>query len=446
MNETATRPARRSARLAALLLVAFLRGHAFADGAAAPDEDEGGIVEEVTAGVEELGDDVRDQYEWLRRRRTFTIEEVPYGATGLPLVFYTPSSGLTYGGWVQLANYKRPPYKYRVMVQWWLTTEGKRNHFIRGEIPTFWGTPFSLRVLMRDVNRVSANFFGLGNDSVRDTDITDENEYYYQYRLEEQRTAFDVEGEFPGGQIGAFYGLRFNRGLPTRRRADEDSYVFDHADEVDRPIDPYDRDDGRWRNFVAVGVLGDTRDDKEFTTEGTLADASVQWAPSILGSDYDYTRLTVIGRKYWRLVPRHDPHTYVIFARVIAETIWGDAPFYALTEVGGAIRGKSGGGTGSLRGYSSRRFADRTKVLANAEVRRFLKRRRIRRQNLETQVILFGDYGRVAPSLSKWRPDDAHTSGGAGVLVNWNAQLTLRLDWAVSPEGDAVLFTFGQIF
>ncbi|MFH1568921.1 MAG: hypothetical protein ABIL09_13060, partial [Gemmatimonadota bacterium] len=149
---------------------------------------------------------------------------------------------------------------------------------------------------------------------------------------------------------------------------------------------------------------------------------------------------------YWRFVPPLDRSTYVVFGRVIAETIWGDAPFYALTEVGGAIRGESGGSSRTLRGYASRRYADRTKVLTNMELRRFLKPREIRGQNLETQAVVFADLGRVSPSLSQWRPSDLHASGGVGVLVNWNAQLSLRLDLASSPEGDAVLLSFGQVF
>ncbi len=360
-------------------------------------DSESGIVDGVTAGVEELSGDVRKQYDWLRKRRTFSIEGVPYGATGLPLVFYTPSSGLTYGGWVQLANYESRPYRYRVMVQWLLTTQGTRDHFISGEIPTIWGTPFSLRVLMRDVNSVNTNFFGLGNTSKRDAKAIDKNHYYYVYRLEEQRTAFDFEGELFEGQIGAFFWLRFNRGLPTQRFAAKGSYVFDISHTGGRPIDPYDRD-ARWSNFFAVGLLHDTRDDREFTTEETLADASVQWTPSFVGSDYDYARLTLIGRKYWRFVPKFDPGTYVIFARMIVETIWGDAPFYAMTEVGGAIRGTSVGSNEALRGFESRRFADKAKVLTNTELRRFLPSWKIKGQNLETQAILFADFGRVSPS------------------------------------------------
>ena len=411
------------------------------------DEEGGSIVDGVADGVEELTGDVREKYDWLRKRRTFSIEGVPYGATGLPLLFYTPSSGLTYGGWVQLANYESRPYRYRVMVQFLLTTQGRRDHSIRGELPTLWGTPFSLRVLMRDVNSVNTNFFGLGNRSERDTKIIESNEYYYIYRLEEQRTAFDFEGELFKGQIGAFFGLRFNRGLPTQRDALKKSYVFDYAasSNLDRPIDGGDLNE-QWSNFVAVGLLHDTRDDKEFTTEGTLADASVQWTPSFFGSDQDYTRLTLIGRKYWRFVPDFDPQTYVVFARMIVETIWGDAPFYALTEVGGAIRGTSVGSNEALRGYQSRRFADKAKVLTNAELRRFLPSWKIRGQNLTTQAILFADFGRVSESLSKWRPSDPHLSGGVGVLMNWNAQMTLRLDMAMSPEGSAVIFSFGQVF
>ncbi len=71
---------------------------------------------EATDELEQAAREARDRakrgYEHLSRRRTFDIEGVPYGATGLPIVLFTPSSGLHYGGWLEVANYGRDPYVY----------------------------------------------------------------------------------------------------------------------------------------------------------------------------------------------------------------------------------------------------------------------------------------------------------------------------------------------
>ncbi len=64
----------------------------------------------------------------------------------------------------------------------------------------------------------------------------------------------------------------------------------------------------------------------------------------------------------------------------------------------GAIRSAWVGSKEALRGFESRRFADKAKVLTNTELRRFLPSWKIKGQNLETQAILFADFGRVSPS------------------------------------------------
>ena len=146
---------------------------------------------DATESLEQAARDARDRakrgYQHLSRRRTFNIDGVPYGATGLPIAFFTPSSDLHYGGWLEVANYGREPYTYRANVQWYLTTKGKRNHHMRLEFPSPFGFPINARVLTRDLKNTGASFFGIGNDSQISHDKIDREPDYYRYLLEQQQ-------------------------------------------------------------------------------------------------------------------------------------------------------------------------------------------------------------------------------------------------------------------
>jgi outer membrane protein assembly factor BamA len=391
-----------------------------------PGEMVSGSIESVEEGVD-----------WVQRRRTFTMNDVPYGLTGLPILFYTPKSGFHYGGWIEVANYSKRPYQYRVNIQWWLSTLGMRNHHIRLEFPRIWVLPISLRFLTQDLKHTGANFFGIGNK----TEINDRHvrKYpdYYRYLLEQQRSGIDIEAHIYG-PITFFTGVRFNRGVPTRmdQTQSEDSYYVWSSTDAEAP--------GRragWANFSVTGLLIDRRDDQELPTKGTLSELSYQRSDEHIGSDYVSSRYTLLHAHYYKLDQK-----YVLLNRVVAETMTGEAPFYELTEIGGSIRSFEVGGSAVLRGFEDRRFADKSKFLWTTELRRSFPRLTIKAQYLQTLAIAFFDFGRVAPSLKDLTPSDMHYSGGVGLRATWNSQLSVRLDYAASKEGDRVYLRFGNLF
>jgi hypothetical protein len=382
--------------------------------------------------------DAEEGLDWLQRRRTFTMNQVPYGLTGLPIIFYTPSSGLHYGGWVEVADYSARPYRYRINVQWWLSTLGKRDHHIRFESPEVFGLPFSIRLMTQDLKDIGAAYYGVGNDTKMNQDSLAINRDYYRYQLEQQKTGLDIEARL-GGSVALFAGARFKRGAPTRvNEARSDYLVF--------------RDprlpglEAGWTNFLVAGILFDTRDDQELPTKGILAELSVQKAYKSLGTDYPYRRITFIYSHYIRLHPTRRSFRYVLLVRTLFENLEGEIPFYEETEVGGSIRGFEVGGNTTMRGYESRRFADKQKVLLTIEMRRVFRERSISGQYLQTQGIAFVDLGRVGSRLSDLTPAGVHPSIGVGSRLVWNSQLSLRLDFALSPEGHRFLLTFGNLF
>ena len=404
------------------------------------------VAADATEGLEQAARDARDRakkgYEHLSRRRTFDIEGVPYGATGLPIAFFTPSSGLHYGGWLEVANYGREPYTYRANVQWYLTTKGKRNHHMRLEFPKPFGFPVNARILTRDLKSTGANFFGIGNGTEISDALTDREPDYYRYLLEQQQSAIDLEFARLEPMV-IFGGVRFYRSVPSR--IDEEKadayYVFNLKD------GQVPGRSGGWANFLLAGVMYDSRDDQEMPTAGMLSEASLQMGGALLGADYGYRRTTLINTHYWQARWPADASQYVLVTRVVFESLSDAAPFYELTEVGGSIRGIEVGGGSFMRGYRSRRFADRQKMLYSGELRRTFKSVQWRGHFFETQGMLYVDAGRVASRVADVvDPTGLHASGGIGCRTTWNSQLSIRSDIAVSPEGQVFLLSFGNLF
>ena len=388
--------------------------------------------------VEAIERNVLQGVDWVQRRRTFTMNGIPYGVTGMPIVFYSLNSGFHYGGWLEVADYSSRPYRYRVNFQWWLSTGGKRDHHIRVEIPGLLSERFAFRFLTQDRKDIGANFFGTGNDTRIEQGEIDQEPDYYVYHLEQQRTSLDFETNITGPLV-FFAGARFNRGLPSRvQESKGDAYfVFNNG---------FVGLDAGWSNFLAAGFIFDTRDDQELTTSGFLSEFSAQKSFSWLGTDYEFTRLTLIHTHYLPMRLPIDRGRYVWVNRVLCEELSGSVPFYELTEIGGSIRSFKIGGVASFRGYESRRFADKRKLIITSEMRRFFRPFRVRGQYIQTQAILFCDFGRVATDFCDLFSSTYHYGAGAGVQATWNSQLTLRFDAAFSPEGHRMYLEFGDMF
>lgn len=392
-------------------------------------------VERVVQSVQQGGEDAVD---WVNRRHTFTMNGQPYGFTALPIIFYTPNSGFHYGGWAEITNYAIRPYRYRINTQWWLSTLGKRNHHIRMDIPELWGSRFNLRVVTQDLKDIGASYFGIGNGTRIDKEAERRESNFYRYKLEQQRTALDLEAEL-WGPFTVFSGVRFQRSSPSRVDETKSDYlVFSDP----KPLGLA----AGWSNPLSAGLLVDTRDDQEFPTSGFLAELSGQEAFSWMNPDYVYRRVTIAYTQYRTLAVHNLRPRTILVLRGLFENLEGEVPFYELTEVGGSVRGFDLAGNTMMRGYESRRFADKQKILLSAELRRVLKDQTLWGHFFQSQGIVFADAGRVANKLKELNPVGLHPSGGVGARLTWNAQLSLRTDFALSPEGHKILISFGSLF
>jgi outer membrane protein assembly factor BamA len=405
------------------------------------------LTPEVRArkAIKQLGDEIERNARWVSRRRSFTMDGVPYGLTGVPVLYYSITSGINYGGWIEVADYLQRPYRYRVNVRWWLSTRGKRKNQLRTSIPNIGGDRVSVRFMTQDRRDIGTQFFGIGNDTEIKADQVALNPDFYTYHLEQQRTGIDVEYRVVGN-LEVFGGLRFNRGLVSRAneaRDNKDYFVF-------KDIGTDDELAGigtGWSHFMVYGLIRDTRDEQEVPTSGDYFELAFLRPLKFMQPDHDFTRTTAIYTRYFSFRPSIIDHgKYLLIGRVVLEKLDGEFPFYEATEVGGSVHGDNIGEAAKIRGFESRRFADRAKILCTVELRRFIAARRIRRQFIQAQVIGFTDFGRVAPKIRDLEFKDYHYGGGTGIKFTWNSQLSLRTDIAFSREGWQWYLDMGHIF
>ena len=394
------------------------------------------VMVDPLAATEQTVDAVR----WLARRRQFVLGETPYGFTGLPIVYYSPGTGWNYGARLQIADYDRRPYRYKLSVHWIKSTEGKRISYLRFRVPHIAGTGFGVSLTASTKRDIRARYYGLSNESENNQDLTDPghpdfvDEDYYHYVLEEPQLIVNLLRHLYG-PLTVSLGFGLERTDVDGRG--ERSYYLD-AGTPDGVVDGI-------TGFVGFSLRWDTRDDPSIPRRGLFLEWSYENSRnsllSLLFEQIDFQRYTFTDARYYPVSRRLN-----IAHRTIVESLKGTVPLYAYGEIGGSRRIKGLGGSDTLRGFDRQRFTDNVRVLTNTEARYHLGHRTAFKQHLELLAILFADSGQVAPGFSELRPFDTHLSAGLGLRTYWNEDFVLRTDIGVSSEQIHTTFKYRNIF
>ncbi|MEW6752654.1 MAG: BamA/TamA family outer membrane protein [Candidatus Latescibacterota bacterium] len=373
-------------------------------------------------------DQTLEAVRWLAKRRQFTLDGVPYSITGLPIFYYSRSTGWNYGARIQWADYRRLPYRYKVTLHSLHSTANRSDAFFRIRVPRISGTGFGVEVLLRDRRDIRVRYYGRGNDSRYVAAYTNprsprfRDEDYYMYVLREPRLAVSLLRHLWGPfNTAALLGLESADVSPRGSQ----SYYVDEGT-------PDGVKDGV-TGFVGLSLSWDTRDDDVIPMRGTLHEWSYETSRnSVLAlffEEIDYRRYTITDARYLPLTPRLN-----LAHRTIFEVLSGTVPLYAYGELGSMRPIKGLGGGDSLRGYDTQRFTDNVRFLTNTELRYHLRSMRLYRQYLELHGAVFVDTGRVWPDVDALTPTGLHASGGFGLRIYWNADFVIQLSVALSPE------------
>ncbi len=179
---------------------------------------------------------------------------------------------------------------------------------------------------------------------------------------------------------------------------------------------------------VGVSLVRDTRSNTVFPRSGGYHQARAIVYAGALGSEYDYSSVTVDLRKYVSPVSGH-----VLALRALGKAVAGTAPFDVLPQLGG---------DGLLRGYFGGRFRDQDLLAFQAEYRvpvwwRF-------------GTVGFVSAGQVAPRLSSFELNGFKPAAGLGlrILLSPEEGLNIRADygWGFNVGSSGFYLSIGEAF
>lgn len=399
------------------------------------------------------------------------------GFAGLPLLNFDSDAGVGYG--VKVAGYdygeNQKPFKYQLSVQIFMTTRNAMYHEIHFDAPKFKNSGWRIDGSLKLDRVLFSNYYGLGNSAIvnyptdadlgegvpatcADGDAACEAErqerisrlykYYTSFDKWEPKFILNLRGDL-NGPFKLFSGLIAKYTFINPHNADT---IKQYADIT---VDPtwssylidnnYDElgDKGGFVGYVQGGLIADTRDADASPGKGIFSEASLRLGtfasadPAEAGTYTPvFAGLNVTTRHYLTILP------YTVFAsRVMADMVFGDAPFFELNQVGGSRDYSAIGGSTSARGITSNRFTGRIKLNFSPELRFTPVEFYIAgSQKINLGLVAFSDMGRVWQDFA---PEgnflDFHVSAGGGLRIAWNDNFLIRADYGKSlTDVDAV--------
>lgn len=337
--------------------------------------------------------------------------------TGFPYVFSTPEAGFAIGAGGIVTFYTSPDDTVlrpsKVAPSGWYSLN---NQYKISLIPQVYLDENRWQLsLPADYGRFTDRYWGIGNLTGEFPDDTTPGAPNERYRMSSLNVKLDIQ--FPTGL------LQSTRGGLVLEHNDTRILVVQTNPLIDSTLTGY-------RGGQALGagltMVWDTRNQTFFPNRGWLYQAKAVAYPLVFSADYQYVRLEGDLRQY---LGRPDQ---VLALQLYGNFIFGPAPFYALSALGGGSR---------MRGYFLGRYRDRHYVTAQAEYRRMLWWR--------LGVVAFAGVGDVFGSEeSEFRIRNLKWSVGGGLRFVFNRaeRVNLRMDVGFGRQTSGVYFQLEEAF
>jgi outer membrane protein assembly factor BamA len=199
---------------------------------------------------------------------------------------------------------------------------------------------------------------------------------------------------------------------------------------------------------LEASLQWDSRDDEIVPQRGKHHTLSVRASPGhFFDSPYAFAGINFSWRQFVPLWRNH----LVLAARLVADILVGEPPFFALAE---SADGYALGGGNGVRGLPAQRYYGKTKTYGNLELRARVLTRQALDQRLRLALVAFADGGRLWATVPGAHPElDGTGAGikyglGGGVRLQWGETFLLRGDVAWSPDAHPVAcyFNVGHAF
>ncbi len=345
---------------------------------------------------------------------------------GFPIVNYNSDNGLGLGLGVAMFDYGDgvKPYRHAFYLSGFITTKWVQNHAIDWYAPKLGGSLLDWRLKLQFRRQIDTHYFGLGNTTRFDRGLSDPgserfvSRRYYQF-IHTTPTAL-LQLRYP--LVGALslltgYGFRY-----TWQESYEDSLL--------REQKPYGWGGSRGSQLIA-GLVFDTRDRVTDTRSGHWIELLTRTNLRYLGATSDFFGVTLADHHYFNPVG-----DLVLANRILLDVLVGDVPLAELPMFGDSAGTDGLGGAWSLRGFATRRFVGKVKLVVNPEVRYRFLTWHWWGQRFDLGGVAFFDFGRVWKDLGTDGPwGRVHWAGGGGLRLVWNENFLARFEVGGSIEG-----------
>jgi hypothetical protein len=281
---------------------------------------------------------------------------------------------------------------------------------------------------------------------------------FYKYDRKLFRAKIDLQGNISGDRFRWIGGLNFQNFAIKSVNLDKLNDGKDDEDVLPDVKGLYEKyqDWGILKNeevnggFVPTfkaGLVYDNRDNRANPMKGVWSEAVFELSPKIFGSESSFSKLCLIHRQYFTLIPKDLSFAYRLGYQT---TLSGDVPFYYTSQMTTSIltgaMSEGMGGSKTLRGVRRNRVIGDGIMYGNAEMRWKFARFNLINNNFYLGMNVFGDFGMVTQKVKfevptaaqiNGNPDDyfnpgaekMHFSYGAGVRIAMNENFIIAIDY-----------------
>lgn len=340
---------------------------------------------------------------------------------------YNSDDGIFLGGGalIQTHAFRKDPYaaRHRITAKRALRTSSfsiKYDGILNEEVGPF-DLQLGAEILAPDF---VSNYFGQGNE----TELSAEDYSFYDYKIDNVNLSAGIAEDLENLVfLNADIGYKYFKPLSTT-----DNFV-------DSPQSNLTEDDFKQHHYgsLGVGLRVSTVDDEMIPHYGVYFKASTELNVGLNNRSETFNHLSSTMKVYYTL----ENITTTIASRVGFNTNIGNYNFFQANTIGGQ---KVFSGDGNLRGYARKRFAGRTSVYHNTELRTKLGDFSSYLFPAKFGVTAFFDQGRVWATNERSRL--WHVGYGGGVWISPLDLFVINANYAMSKEDEFVSLSLGFTF
>ena len=388
----------------------------------------------------------------------------------LPTITFDTDLGFQYGALVNLYNYgdgsRFPKYNHSLYFEVSRFTKGSGiNRFYYDSDQLIEGLQTSLDLSY--LSDQAYDFYGYnGYDAVYQPDWINtassayKTRMFYKYDRKLFRLKVDLQGHLAGEHVRWVSGFNLQNFAIKSVNLDKLNEGKTGSDVLPDTIGLFqqyqdwgiisDKEaNGGFVPTIKGGVVYDSRDNRPNPMKGIWTEAVLETAPKFLGAESSFTKLSLIHRQYFTLVPKNLSFVYRL---AYQQTVAGHTPFYyqsqVITSVLTGALSEGLGGAKTMRGILRNRVVGDGFFYGNAEMRWKVVRFQWIKNNFYIGLNAFTDFGKVTkkidipkdiaatlpPEYYKADAEKFHYSYGAGLRIVMNENFVIAADYGMTPN------------